>query len=324
MTTLTAARTDPADAMRHPDEDMVWLPGGPFLMGSNDHYVEERPAHKVNVQGFFIDRHPVSNRQFARFVEETRYRTQAEHPVDPALYPGARPELLLASSLVFVQPAGPVDRTDLRNWWHYIAGADWRHPEGPHSSLEGREDHPVVHVGHADALAYAQWCGKRLPTEAEWEYAARGGRTSGEFAWGDELVPDGRYMANTWQGEFPWENLALDGHPGTSPVGSYPPNDHGLFDMIGNVWEWTSDWYQEHGRIGTHACCIIDNPRGAERHESVDPHAAGPKVARRVTKGGSHLCAPSYCRRYRPSARMPQAIDTATCHLGFRCVMRRP
>jgi formylglycine-generating enzyme required for sulfatase activity len=324
MNLLSAARNDTAEAAQPFADDMVWLQGGPFLMGSNDHYVEERPAHKVSVHGFFIDRHPVTNRQFARFVEETNYKTQAERAVDPALYPGAAPHLLLASSLVFVQPPGPVDRSDLRNWWHYLAGADWRHPQGPASNLDGREDHPVVQVGHADALAYAQWCGKRLPTEAEWEYAARGGRTSVEFAWGDQLVPDGRYMANTWQGEFPWENLALDGHQGTSPVGSYPANDYGLFDMIGNVWEWTSDWYQDHGRIGTHACCTVDNPRGADRHASVDPHAAGPKVGRRVTKGGSHLCAPSYCRRYRPAARMPQAIDTATCHLGFRCVMRRP
>ena len=324
MTLLSAARNDTAEVAPPAGDEMVWLQGGPFLMGSNDHYVEERPAHKVSVNGFFIDRHPVTNRQFARFVEETHYKTQAERAVDPALYPGASPQLLLASSLVFVQPPGPVDRSDLRNWWHYLAGADWRHPQGPGSNLDGREEHPVVQVGHADALAYAQWCGKRLPTEAEWEYAARGGRTAVEFAWGDELVPDGRYMANTWQGEFPWENLALDGHHGTSPVGSYPANDYGLFDMIGNVWEWTSDWYQDHGRIGTHACCTVDNPRGADRHASVHPHAAGPKVGRRVTKGGSHLCAPSYCRRYRPAARMPQAIDTATCHLGFRCVMRRP
>ncbi len=298
----------------------VWVPSGSFVMGSNEHYEEERPAHKVSVSGFYMDCFAVTNRQFSRFVSETGHVTEAEREVDPALYPDADPALLKPASLVFVQPPGPVDLRDLRHWWHYIAGADWRHPQGPESSLQGRDNHPVVHIGHADAQAYAEWCGGRLPTEAEWEYAARGGATDSEYAWGDELVPDGRYMANTWQGTFPWENLALDGHVGTAPVGSYAPNGFGLYDMIGNVWEWTADWYQEHGKIATRSCCTVENPRGPEQEASIDPRADGPAVGRRVTKGGSHLCAPSYCRRYRPAARMAQPIDTSTCHLGFRCV----
>ena len=306
----------------NPPADMVSLPGGSFLMGSNDHYPEERPAHKVRVGAFAIDRHAVTNRQFARFVAATGHVTQAERPADPADYPDADPALLVPSSVVFVPPPARVDLRNTHNWWHYVPGADWRHPRGPDSSLDGLEDHPVVQVGYDDALAYARWAGKDLPTEAEWEFAARGGREPSEFAWGDELVPGGRYMANTWQGEFPWDNQALDGYAWTSPVGSFPPNDHGLYDMIGNVWEWTSDWYQAHDQLPGRPCCTLENPRGASREDSVDARAAGPRIPRRVMKGGSHVCAPNYCRRYRPAARMPQPVDTATCHLGFRCVIR--
>lgn len=313
----------PADGDGRAPADMVQLPGGSFVMGSNDHYPEERPARKVRVGAFAIDRYAVTNRQFARFVEATGHLTLAERPADPADYPGADPALLVPASVVFVPPAGRVDLGNLHNWWHYLPGADWRHPRGPGSSLDGLEDHPVVQVGYEDALAYAQWAGKDLPTEAEWEYAAWGGREGSEFAWGDELVPEGRYMANTWQGEFPWDNQVLDGHAWTAPVGSFPPNGYGLYDMIGNVWEWTSDWYQTHDRLPGKACCTLENPRGGSREDSVDARASGPRIPRRVMKGGSHVCAPNYCRRYRPAARMAQPIDTATCHVGFRCVVRR-
>lgn len=302
-------------------ENMAVLEGGVFVMGSDRHYPEERPAHKVRVAGFRIDRHLVTNREFGQFVTETGHVTLPEREIDPADYPDADPQLLLPASVVFVAPPGPVDLRDTHNWWHYILGADWRHPRGPDSDIVGLEDHPVVQVGYDDALAYAQWAGKDLPTEAEWEFAAWAGHSGSEFAWGDELVPGGHYMANTWQGEFPWKNEASDGYRWTSPVGAFPPNDFGLYDMIGNVWEWTQDWYQGHGGI-KHACCTLDNPRGPRAEDSVDENAAGPRLPRRVMKGGSHVCAPNYCRRYRPAARMAQPIDTATSHLGFRCVVR--
>lgn len=302
-------------------DDMVALDGGVFSMGSNDHYPEERPVHKVRVDPFRIDRYPVTNREFSRFVSDTGYVTAAERPADPRDYPGADPALLLPSSVVFVQPAHPVDMSNPHNWWHYLAEADWRHPRGPGTRLDGLDDHPVVHVGFADALAYASWIGKALPTEAEWEFAARGGRTEGEFAWGDSLTVRGRHQANTWQGEFPWLNLDEDGHRWTSPVGSYAPNGYGLYDMIGNVWEWTTDWYQQHDQLQSKPCCAIENPRGGERERSHDPRDRS-AIPRRVMKGGSHLCAPNYCRRYRPAARMAQPVDTSTCHLGFRCVER--
>lgn len=302
-------------------DDMVRIEGGSFVMGSDHHYPEERPAHKVAVDGFWIDRHAVTNRQFARFVEATGHVTLAEKPADPADYPGADPAMLAPASVVFVPPPGRVDLRNQYNWWQYVAGADWRHPRGRDSGVEGLDDHPVVHVAYEDALAYAQWLGKDLPTEAEWEFAAKGGSDGTEFAWGDELVPDGRHMANTWQGEFPWEARPEDGHLWTAPVGSFDPNGYGLYDMIGNVWEWTSDWYQEHGRLQQHACCTLLNPRGGERESSMD-HNNAVRIPRRVMKGGSHLCAPNYCRRYRPAARMAQPVDTSTCHVGFRCVVR--
>lgn len=300
--------------------DMVCLPGGSFTMGSDHHYPEERPAHRVRLGPFRMDRGPVTNRQFSAFVAATGHVTAAEVRADPADYPGADPALLVPSSVVLVPPSGVVDRADIHNWWRYVPGASWRHPRGPGSALDGMEDHPVVHVAFADAAAYASWAGKELPTEAEWEYAAKGGNDGTEFAWGAELVPGGRYMANTWQGEFPWENLQLDGFEFTSPVGSFPANGFGLYDMIGNVWEWTADWYQEHGRIRK-ACCTLDSPRGGDRDSSIAPTDIA-RVPRRVTKGGSHACAPSYCRRYRPAARMGQPVDTSTSHVGFRCVIR--
>lgn len=304
-------------------DDMVYVPGGTFLMGSDDHYPEEGPAHRVTVDAFFMDRTPVTNAEFARFVEATGYVTEAERPPDPRLYPGIRPEMIYAGSLVFVPPPGPVDLTDFRQWWRFEPGADWRHPLGADSTIEDRMDHPVVHVSFTDAAAYARWAGKELPTEAEWEFAARGGLDGAPFAWGDELEPGGQPMANIWQGEFPWQNLLRDGWLRTSPVGAFPPNGYGLVDMIGNVWEWTDDWYRaRHPEVAPKACCIPRNPRGGSEAESLEPGL--PEIPRKVIKGGSHLCAPNYCRRYRPAARQPETIDTSACHLGFRCVRRLP
>jgi formylglycine-generating enzyme required for sulfatase activity len=303
------------------DADMCWIPAATFEMGSDHHYPEEAPAHTVRVDGFWMDRYAVTNREFDRFVRATGYVTLAERPVDPDLYPGARPELLVPSSVVFAKPAGPVDLRNAYNWWAYIAGADWRHPHGPQSSLQDLWNHPVVHIAFEDAAAYAHWLGKNLPTEAEWELAARGGLEAAEFAWGDEFTPKGRAQANTWQGEFPWQNTQEDGYEWTAPVGSFPPNGHGLHEMTGNVWEWTTDWYRTHHEGGASACCAPSNPRGGKLEESFDPNQPI-KIPRRVMKGGSYLCAPNYCRRYRPAARMAQPIDTSTCHLGFRCIVR--
>ena len=307
---------------RPPARGMVWVPGGRFLMGSDHHYPEEAPAHEVEVEGFWIDRFPVTNAQFLRFIKATGHRTQAECPADPADYPGASPELLQPASIVFLPPDRPVPLTDHHRWWHYLPGADWRHPEGPGSSIRGRDQHPVVHVTAADAEAFASWAGKQLPSEAEWERAARGGLPASEFAWGDELHPGGRFLANTWQGAFPHANSCADGHERTSPVGSYPANGFGLFDMIGNVWEWTSSWYSpgHHPHQLPSGCCAA--AAETARLASIDPASEHGSMPRRVVKGGSYLCAPSYCRRYRPAARMAQGIDTSTGHMGFRCVVR--
>ena len=302
---------------------MIWVGGGTYLMGSDTHYPEEVPAHRVTVDGFWMDRTPVTNQQFRAFVEATGHRTFAEIPPDPAQYPGAIKELMHPGSLVFSKPPGPVDMRDFHNWWRYTLGADWRHPRGPNSFINGREDHPVVHVAYADAEAYAAWAGKSLPTEAEWEFAARGGLESAEFAWGDELMPAGKAMANFWQGEFPWQNLKTDGYENTSPVTAFPPNGYGLYDMIGNVWEWTSDWYSaRHPEAKLQACCIPRNPRGGPESGSYDSCHPRIQIPRKVLKGGSHLCAPNYCRRYRPAARYPEPVDTSTCHVGFRCIVR--
>jgi len=306
---------------------MVHVPGGSFTMGSGRFYPEERPARKVRVDSFWIDATPVTNRAFARFVEATGYRTSAEIPPDPKDYPGMDPAMAQPGSLVFQKTPRPVPLNDWSQWWAFVLGADWRHPTGPDSSIEGMEDHPVVHVAYADALAYAEWAGKSLATEAEWEYAARGGHDGREYAWGDELAPGGAMLANFWQGRFPDVNTCEDGWERTSPVRHYPPNDYGLYDMIGNVWEWTQDWYAqpkpaEKRKPG--ACCTIDNPRGGRKAESFDPCTPELKIPRRVTKGGSHLCAENYCQRYRPAARQGQAIDSTTSHIGFRCVVRIP
>jgi sulfatase modifying factor 1 len=301
---------------------MVHIAGGTFLMGSGLHYPEEAPTHEVSVQGFWIDPYTVTNAEFAEFVEETGYVTLAEKPARAEDYPDAKPELLAPSSSVFQKTAGPVDLRNAYTWWAYVQGADWRHPRGPETSLEGLANHPVVHVAFEDAEAYAKWAGKALPTEAEWEFAARGGLAGAEYSWGSEFKPGGKMMANTWQGEFPYQNLLEDGFEWTAPVGSFPPNDYQLYDMAGNVWQWTVDFYQEHGKL-EQSCCTLDSPRGGSREGSVDPRDPA-RIARRVMKGGSHLCAPNYCHRYRPAARMAQPIDTSTCHVGIRLIVREP
>jgi len=316
---IDAPTTSSKTATSSPDSNMVWVAGGTFQMGSNDHYPEEAPAHSETVSGFWMDKYPITNRQFAAFVDATQHVTLAERPANPDDYPGAKPEMLAPSSVVFVKPPGPVDLRNHYNWWSYIPGADWRHPEGPASSIEHRWDHPVVHIAYADAEAYARWAGKELPSESEWEFAARGGLDGAPYAWGDELTPGGTYMANTWQGEFPWQNLRQDGYERTAPVGQFPVNPYGLFDMIGNVWEWTTDWYSNGHPPKT--CCGAST--AGNREHSYDPTMPEIRIPRRVIKGGSFLCAPNYCRRYRPAARMAQPIDTAACHLGFRLILRQ-
>jgi formylglycine-generating enzyme required for sulfatase activity len=308
---------------RPPAKNMVWVPGGEFMMGSDDFYPEERPVHPVSVDGFWMDEHPVTVAEFRRFVKATGYVTWAEVSPDPADYPGADQELLVPGSLVFSMTSGPVDLDDVRNWWAWVPGAQWRHPEGPQSTLHGRERHPVTHVAYRDAAAYAAWAGKEVPTEAEWERAARGGLGGKVFVWGDEFAPRGRMMANTWQGLFPWQNLEVDGFGGTSPVKSFPANGFGLFDMAGNVWEWTCDYFTPtHLAASPHPCCTPSNPRVTSPDQSYGLGVPGADIPRRVTKGGSHLCAPNYCLRYRPAARQAEAVDTSTAHIGFRCVVR--
>jgi sulfatase modifying factor 1 len=308
-----------------PHPDMVWIPGGTFLMGSDSHYPEEAPAHDVTVDGFWMDTYTVTNAQFRHFIEETNYVTVAERPPNAQDYPDALPELLVPGSAVFQKPPHRVDLRNPGNWWAYVPGANWQHPEGPGSSLKGRQEHPVVHVAFEDAEAYARWAGKVLPTEAQWERAARAGLEAMTYTWGNEYAPGGRLMANTWQGEFPWQNLRADGKVGTMPVGSFPPNRYGLYDMAGNVWEWTADWYQaRHPVKASKACCIPVNPKGATQEQSVDPTQPTIHMPRKVLKGGSFLCAPNYCLRYRPAARIPETIDTSTCHIGFRCVVTVP
>lgn len=276
-------------------ENMAWVPGGRFLMGSEDFYPEERPVRRVEVDGFWMDIHPVTVADFRRFVTATEYVTVAERPPDLRRYPGADPALLHPGSLVFHPPSGPVDLRDPTRWWHYLPGASWRHPRGPDSIVDGLERHPVTHVAAEDADAYAAWAGKDLPSEAEWEFAARGSLEGAVFSWGDNATPRGKVMANTWHGQFPRQNLKPRRRQGTSPVENYPPNGFGLYDMAGNVWEWTSDYFAA-------------NEPGAH-------------IPRRVIKGGSHLCAPN-CLHYRPAARQGEAVDTSTVHLGFRCILR--
>ena len=310
-------------------DGMRWIDGERFNMGSDRFYPEEAPVRLVRVDGFWIDETPVTNAQFAHFVEQTQYVTLAERAPDLAHYPGLDPALAQPGSLVFEKTAGPVDLSDFTQWWTFRVGASWQHPLGPDTSIEGLEEHPVVHVAWEDAAEYARWAGKSLPTEAEWEFAARGGAQT-DYPWGEELAPRGKMLANYWQGLFPFANQALDGFERTSPVRSFPPNGYGLSDMIGNVWEWTNDWYASPGerdlvprKKKSGACCAIPNPRGARQRDSYDPAGRPVQIPRKVLKGGSHLCAENYCRRYRPSARHPQPIDSSTTHIGFRCVIRR-
>src|SRR6476659_6711406 len=302
--------------------DMVWIPGGTFRMGSDRFYPEESPVHDATVDGFWMNIGPVTNAEFQAFVGATGYVPVAERTPDPADYPGIDPDLLIPASLVFRRPVRRIGVQDPTAWWVYMAGACWKQPEGPGSSIRGREQHPAVHVAYEDAEAYAAWAGKAIPSEAEWEFAARGGLDGADFAWGNEPLPDGRHLANTWQGEFPWQNLTIDGYEGTSPVDAFPANGYGLLDMIGNVWEWTTDWFQPNHPAETKACCVPSNPRGGAEERSYDPNDPELKIPRRVLKGGSHLCAPNYCQRYRPAARYPEPIDTSTSHVGFRCIVR--
>jgi formylglycine-generating enzyme required for sulfatase activity len=303
---------------------MRFIGGGTFWMGSNEHYPEEAPARRVAVDDFWIDETPVTNREFQSFVLATGHVTVAEQVPDARVYPHADPAMLRPGSSLFVRPDGHVPLTDPFRWWTFAFGTDWRHPWGPTSSIEGLLDHPVVHVAYADAEAYASWAQKSLPTEAEWEFAARGGLEGQPYAWGDELAPQGAMMANYWQGEFPHENLLLDGYERTSSVRVFPPNGYGLYDMIGNVWEWTADWYLDRRDLREAvSCCVPRNPRGGSEEASRD-RSDGTGFGRKVLKGGSHLCAENYCQRYRPAARYAQTVDTSTSHIGFRCVVREP
>ena len=293
-------------------------------MGSEEFYPEEAPVHRVTVEGFWIDKFPVTNAQFQDFIACTSYITVAERSPTPDNYPGVDPKQLVPGSLVFRRPPRGTGARDYRAWWGYLPGAKWNSPEGPGSTIEHLDQHPVVHVTYEDAQAYAAWAGKSLPTEAEWEFAARGGITHATYVWGNEFAPEGKLMANTWQGEFPWENLKLDGFEGTSPVGTFPANGFGLFDMAGNVWEWTSDIYTpQHTDRNAKSCCVRDD----RRHRPVTDNSLLLKqdeavIPVKVLKGGSYLCAPNYCLRYRPAARQGLAVDTSACHLGFRCIVR--
>jgi formylglycine-generating enzyme required for sulfatase activity len=308
----------------------VPIPGGDFLVGSDSHYPEEAPTRRVTVDGFGIDAVPVTNREFAAFVDATGYRTVAERPLDPRHYPGAPAENLQPGSMVFTPTQGPVDLRHLSQWWRWLPGACWRAPEGPGSAVDDRADHPVVHIAHEDAAAYAAWAGARLPTEAEWEVAARGGLEGAAFTWGDEPRPGGTIMANTWDGpDFPWRSTGESGWERTSPVGTFPANGYGLFDMAGNVWEWTDDWWSAASDAPAQAqahCCGTARPAASAptAESSMDPAQPQFRVPRKVIKGGSHLCADTYCRRYRPAARRPQPVDTGMSHTGFRCVWDDP
>jgi sulfatase modifying factor 1 len=300
---------------------MAWVPGGEYRMGSAAFYPEESPVHRVHVDGFWMDPHPVTNADYRRFVKATGHVTTAERAPDAAEYPDADPELLVPGSLVFSKPAQRVSLNDWRLWWTWAPGACWRHPRGPGSGLGGLDRHPVVHVAYADALAYARWAGKDLPTEAEWERAARGGLEDATYAWGDDPTVGGQPMANTWTGEFPWQDLKPDGF-GTTPVGSYPPNGYGLYDVTGNVWEWTQGFFTpRHPEDAVKPCCIPRNPR-VEAPVQLGLSEPGAHIPQKVIKGGSYLCAPNYCLRYRPAARQGEAVDTSTGHLGFRCIVR--
>ncbi|HET8928277.1 MAG TPA: formylglycine-generating enzyme family protein [Microbacterium sp.] len=293
---------------------MVRIAGDVFRMGSEEFYPDERPVHEREVSTFLIDRFEVTNEDYARFVDDTGYTTVAERDLDPAGFPGADSADLVPGSMVFTPTAGPVDLREWRNWWRWQPGANWRHPFGPGSTIDQRMRHPVVHVAYEDAAAYATWAGKRLPTEAEHEYAARGGLDGARFAWGDEPYPGGVPQANSWLGRFPYDNRGVGD---SAPVGSYPANGYGLYDMIGNVWEWTTDYYTpRHLRL---SAAPVDAGRRANLLAAASAQEGFPDTPRRVLKGGSQLCSPDYCLRFRPAARSPQAEDTGMSHIGFRC-----
>lgn len=312
---LAAAERSPVRATA--PEGMVWIPEGKFLMGSDyPAFDDARPIHAVEVDGFFMDATPVTNEQYARFVRATGYVTVAERPLDPSDFPGAPREKLVPGAIVFVAPPHPVPLDDVSQWWKYVPGASWKHPEGPGSSIDARMNHPVVQVAWEDAVAYAKWAGKRLPTEAEWERAARGGLEQMPYVWGKEFRPGGKSMANTFDGSFPDHNTRLDGYAGTSPVKAFPANGYGLYDMAGNVWQWCADWY----RPDYYARSPAKNPLGPE--DSYDPSEPGAK--KRVQRGGSFLCCDQYCSRYRPGGRGKGAVDTGAGHTGFRCVVSGP
>ena len=324
---VTAPNPAPEYAPDPAPPGMVWVPGGSFSMGTDapDTWSNEHPAHRVRLDGFWIDATEVTNAQFAEFVEATGYLTVAERPVDwealkhqvPPGTPKPPDEMLQPGSLVFVAPDRPVSLHNVAAWWHWTHHADWRHPTGPGSSLQGLDDHPVVHVAWEDAQAYAQWAGKQLPTEAQWEYAARGGDTDSRFAWGDTFQPDGQHLANTWDGQFPLRNTAADGHVFSAPVKTYPPNAFGLYDTAGNVWEWTADNYRDDRNLVLAKQPQVQNPPGPE----VPSDAANPGAESKVVKGGSFLCHVAYCESYRPPARRGLTPDTSLQHTGFRCVI---
>jgi len=321
-----AAGDGPKSAPAGGAPGMVWIPGGKFTMGSElpGSRRNEQPEHAVTVDGFWLDATSVTNAEFRKFVEATGYKTTAERSVDweqlkkqlPPNTPKPASEALEPGSMVFAPTDGPVDLRNMNAWWRWVKGANWQHPEGPQSTLDGRENHPVVQVSWDDAVAYAKWAGKRLPTEAEWEFAARGGLERKRFAWGDNFKVDGKFMANTWTGKFPYENTSEDGFKGTSPVKTYPPNGYGLYDMGGNVWNWVNDWFRPdtHELMANEPSC--HNPAGP--HASWSPEHPY-QTEERVTKGGSFLCHVDYCESYRPSARRGTPPDTGMSHIGFRC-----
>ncbi|HTC48284.1 MAG TPA: formylglycine-generating enzyme family protein [Candidatus Aquilonibacter sp.] len=316
-----AALVDTTDVVANKSDDhdsrtgMVWIPGGRFWMGT-DHMEDAQPVHQVEVKGFWMDRTDVTNEEFARFVKATGYVTIAERPLDPKEFPNLAPNELAAGSVVFTPPANPISLDNPLAWWKFVRGANWRHPQGPNSDLTGKEKYPVVHIAWPDAAAYAKWAGKRLPTEAEWEFASRGGRDRQNYPWGNELNPKGKWMANTFQGHFPDHNTSADGYAGVAPVASFPPNDFGLYDMSGNVWQWVSDWYRPDYYAQLRGADVAINPQGPS--DSFDPQEPG--VHKRVQKGGSFLCTDQYCERYMPGARGKGDPETGTNHLGFRCV----